>query len=147
MLKVPKLSAPLKAGIRTTETILVFLVNIGLVVGAAIDPSKLSPQAAGILAAALTGLHVASRTLLKVVAVQQGVGIAPPAPFDPAAAAEAELIASKVVPQVVEDVAGKTPLTAAQVEQQLVSDAEEFASPPPPDAPVAPVPPVPPPAA
>ncbi|HEV3094981.1 MAG TPA: hypothetical protein VGY30_10760 [Solirubrobacteraceae bacterium] len=144
---VPKLSAPLTKAIRTSEGILVWLTNLGLAAGAVVDPSTLPPKEAAIVGSVLTGLHVASRTLLKVQALQMGVGI--PAP---ASASETDLmehlaghLAERLnVPATVLDDASIEKLTRAivdvighpqaavqHVEQQVVSDAEEFASQPP----------------
>lgn len=78
---IPKVTSPLAKAARTSEGALVALVNVGLVVGASIDPSKLPPKYAAVVAGALTGLHAINRTLLKVVAVQKGVGLASPIPL------------------------------------------------------------------
>jgi hypothetical protein len=153
---VPRLSAPLTKAIRTSEGILVWLVNLGLAAGALVDPTTLPPKEAAIVVSALTGLHVASRTLLKVTAVQQGVGIAPP--VDEAALVEQlagelagkfgvrlpahfvdEASLAKIVSEGVK-AAGDPQAALHSVETQVVSDAEEFAAQPPaPSAPAAPL--------
>lgn len=88
-LSVPKVSAPLAKAIRTSEGVIVWVSNIVLGVGALLDPSKLPPKEAAIVAGALSAAHIASRTVLKATALQQGAGIAAPIPFDalPAGAA------------------------------------------------------------
>jgi hypothetical protein len=76
---IPKLSQPLTKAIRTIEGVLVIVIDAGLAVGAALAPHKLPPEVAAILGSANTGLLVAGRTLLKIFAIQKGVGIEPPA--------------------------------------------------------------------
>ncbi len=78
----PKLTAPLAKAIRTSEGVLVYVLNAALAAGTIIEPSKLPPKEAAIVAAGLSGVHVAARTLLKVVAVQKNVGIAEPERVD-----------------------------------------------------------------
>lgn len=144
----PKLSAPLTKAIRTSEGILVWLTNIGLAAGALVDPTTLPPKEAAIVASAITGLHVASRTLLKVTALQQGAGIA--APVDdtdlmehlaseladklkltvPAAVTVDGATVAKIVSAAI-DAAGSPRAALHGVEDQVVSDAEEFANQPP----------------
>jgi hypothetical protein len=114
-MKIPKLSAPLAKAIRTSEGILVWGTNLALALAAGIDPSGLPPKYAAIVAGAVTALHVVSRTSLKVVALQQGIGIA--APIAPSAAVET----------VGKEVTGTWKRVAATVVPQVVSDAEEFA--------------------
>jgi hypothetical protein len=140
---VPKLSVPLTKAIRTSEGILVWLTNLGLAAGALIEPSTLPPKEAAIVASAVTGLHVVSRTLLKVTALQQGAGLPAPATdlveelaFNvarklklPAAVVDDATVA-KIVSVAVKAVGD--PRTALHsVEEIAVSDAEEFASQPP----------------
>jgi hypothetical protein len=88
-LNIPKVSAPLAKAIRTSEGILVWVSNLALAAGALVDPSKLPPKEAAIVAGALSAAHIASRTVLKVTALQQGAGIEAPIPFNPLPAAAA----------------------------------------------------------
>lgn len=78
----PKLTNPLAKAVRTSEGVLVWLINAALAAGTIIEPSKLPTKEAAIAASALTAVHVVSRTLLKVVAVQQGVGLGEPESVD-----------------------------------------------------------------
>lgn len=128
MLKVPRLSAPLAKAIRTSEGILVYLVNIGLAAGSVIDPSKLPAKEAAIVGAGLTGLHVASRTLLKIAAVQKGLVPQLSSPIEPPALSQLEGPLKRLVEQAVQDIGHG--VTSQQAVGQLVSDAEEFASQP-----------------
>lgn len=124
----PKLSAPLTKAIRTSEGILVWATNVVLAAGALVDPSTLPPKEAAVVGSVLTGLHVASRTLVKVTALQQGVGLAAPVPFESPIADELAKALKTVLPQVLADIkAGATP---NKVVEQLVSDTEEFAAQP-----------------
>lgn len=74
----PKFTAPLAKALRTSEGVLVYVLNAALAAGTIIEPSKLPPKEAAIVAAAVTGAHLAARTLLKVVAVQKSVGLGEP---------------------------------------------------------------------
>lgn len=99
-LTVPKVSAPLAKAIRTSEGILVWASNLALAAGALVDPSKLPPKEAAIVAGALTTIHTIGRTVLKVTALQQGAGIGAPIPFDPlpaGAAGEVEQVIAQGV--------------------------------------------------
>lgn len=144
---VPKLSAPLAKAIRTSEGILVWLTNLGLAVGALIDPSTLPPKEAAIVASAVTGLHVASRTLLKVTALQQGAGVTAPLGDTDLVGPPAAKLASKLelplpvtavddatiekIVSLVVKAADNPQAAVHSVEEQLVSDVEEFANQPP----------------
>ncbi len=75
MTLVPKLSSPLTKAIRTIEGITVTVINTSLVICAAIPAAGLSVKDAGILAAINTGLLVASRTAIKLMALAKGVGL------------------------------------------------------------------------
>jgi hypothetical protein len=77
---LPKITAPLAKAARTSEGILLAVTAAAAGVGSAIDPSKLPPKEAAIVASALAGLHAVTRTTLKVVAVQKGVGVGAPIP-------------------------------------------------------------------
>jgi hypothetical protein len=79
---IPKLTNPLAKSIRTGEGILIWIVNAGIVVFSAINPSELPPEIAGILVSGLSALHLVSRTMLKATAVQKNIGIEAPIPFD-----------------------------------------------------------------
>lgn len=99
-LSIPKVSAPLAKAIRTSEGVLVWASNLALAAAALVDPSKLPPKEAAIVAGALTAIHAGSRTLLKVVALQQGAGVGAPIPFDPlpaGAAGEVEQVVAEGV--------------------------------------------------
>jgi hypothetical protein len=78
MFTIPKLSAPLTKAIRTSEGIMVWAVNVGTVAFTLLESSKLPPKEAGIIVAANTAFHGGYRTLLKVIALQKGVGIGEP---------------------------------------------------------------------
>lgn len=119
---IPQFSAPLAKAIRTSEGILVYVINLGLAAGALLDPSKLPPREAAIVGSALAGLHVASRTLLKVVAVQAGVGVGAPiaVPKLPVSQATAATVVADAVKAV------NDPAAALKaVEALLPTDAEE----------------------
>lgn len=104
---VPKLSAPLAKSIRTGEGILVYATNVVLAVAAAL-PDGLSWTKAGLYLAILNGANVISRSALKFGALNAGLGIAPPATFDP-----------------------YDPAHIAAVANAIVSDADELTSQPP----------------
>lgn len=80
---VPKHTSPLAKAIRTSEGILVYLINLVLGLGAIIDPSKLPPVVAAKWAAVLAIAHLVARTGLKILAVQRGLNIGDP--IDPQA--------------------------------------------------------------
>lgn len=162
MFAAPKLSAPLTKAIRTSEGILVWLVNVGLAAGAILEPAKLPAKEAAIVGGALTGLHVASRTLLKITALQRGVGIEAPQEIDLLPDLADHLAARLKLPEpvVTDETVARIVSEAVKAIgdpkatlQALVSDAEEFAHEPPAPqgppavAPAAPVAPAPPPAA
>lgn len=77
-MNIPLLTTPLTKAIRTSEGIMVYLVNFVLGFGAAVDPSSLPPGVAAKWAAVVTVGHVLSRTLLKVFAAQKSFGVGPP---------------------------------------------------------------------
>lgn len=81
-MSVPKISSPLAKSIRTGEGILVYVFNSVLAI-AAILPNGLSWTHAALYAAIVNAVHVASRTLLKISAVQKGLGVDAPIPFEP----------------------------------------------------------------
>ncbi len=153
-MSTPILSAPLTKAIRTSEGILVWLTNVGVAAAALINPATLPPKEAAIIASAVTGLHVASRTLLKVQALQAGVGVRPPVDEAALVSQLADELAGKVgihLPAHVVDeatlakvvseavkVAGDPHAALHSVEQELVSDAEEFAAQPAPTVPATP---------
>lgn len=113
----PKFSAPLNKSIRTGEGLLVYATNIALTV-AAILPHGLSWTHSALYLTILNGVHVISRSSLKIAAVNKAIGI-DGGPIEPVA-----------------------------LEQQIASleDAVEFAAPPVAvEAPPAVVPPTPPP--
>lgn len=135
---IPKLSAPLTKFIRTSEGILVWSFNVALVIGASIPSAHLSVKDAAILAAANNVIAVISRTALKTHAasVLGSAGLAPTIPnvlgtLKPTAVGGA---VATGVGDVAQDLA-QTPTLATVGDQvsTLVTDAEEIASPPPPD--------------
>ncbi len=128
MISIPKLSAPLTKAIRTSEGILVWVVNLSLAAAALLEPSKLPPKEAAIVAGALTGLHLASRTLLKATALQQGIGI--PAPPASQLKLPATTLNDANLAKIISDVVAAAGHPDA-VFDQAVSDAEEFAHQPP----------------
>lgn len=73
---------PLEKSFLTGEGILVYATNIGLAV-AAVLPHGLSWTQSGAYLAVLNGLHIVSRTALKVVAVQKDAGLPAPPTVDP----------------------------------------------------------------
>lgn len=112
---IPDKTSPLTKAIRTSEGVLVYLVNIALVVGAAIPSDHLSAKRAATLAIIMNGLHLVSRTLLKITAIQKGVGIG-----------------DAITPAALTSGVGKSAATLAEsLIPQLVSDYEEFENPPP----------------
>ena len=129
---IPKLSNPLSKAIRTTEGILVSVINVALLVGAAIPHTGLSPEVAGILASVNTGLLVASRTSLKLSALSKGLGLDPIPALGQARTGQIGKALGDVAAAVTTDV-GATP-NAATVETQIdqgITDAQELADPPP----------------
>ena len=74
---------PLEKSFLTGEGILVYATNIGLAV-ASVLPQGLSWTHSLTYLAVLNGLHVVSRTALKVVAVQKNAGVPAPPTIDPA---------------------------------------------------------------
>jgi hypothetical protein len=87
LLGVPHLSQPLAKAIRTSEGIMVWAVNIGITLFTALESAALPHEAAAVIVTVNTGLHVLTRTLLKVFAVQKEIGIeAPEIPAIPASA-------------------------------------------------------------
>lgn len=137
---VPKLSAPLTKAIRTSEGIAVWVLNIALGIASSIPQTHLSVKEAGILATITTGIHVASRTMLKVTAVSKGLG-APEIPFTPPAAVQKVITAGtaaapKVIYDVEKDLAEKPSVIAVEEQAaELVGDTTEFATQPPPPQP------------
>ena len=133
---VPKLSQPLSKAIRTSEGIAIWAINIALGIAAAIPSTHLTVKEAGILATITTGLHVASRTALKVTAVAKAAGL-PPIAFAPSAAVTAAVAdAPALVTYAAEDIA-KAPTVNEAIQQAttVVTDAQEIASPTPVPAP------------
>lgn len=139
MFQLPQLSTPLTAGIRTTEGILSAIVTSLISICTIVDPHALPKKEAAILVAATAVLYGVQRTLLKVVAVQKGLGIA--APIDNvqldhilgAVGAQAESV-SQLVDQhatLVKGVEGlaKNGLTKQSIDD-LMKKLEEFANAP-----------------
>jgi hypothetical protein len=129
-MSVPKLSEPLAKAIRTSEGILVWIINLGLAVGALIEPSQLSPNDAAILATVTTGLHVASRTALKIIALQQGIGVsAPVEPTGPVAGDVAEAVKA-ILPQALVDASHGASTSSIQkyIETEVEKAVEEIGS-------------------
>lgn len=77
-MSLPTLSTPLKAGIRTTEGILSGVVAGLISVCSVIDPHALPKKEGAIITAGIAVLYGVQRTLLKVVAVQKGLGVGAP---------------------------------------------------------------------
>jgi hypothetical protein len=138
---IPKLSAPLSKAIRTSEGIAVWAINIALGIAAAIPNTHLTVKEAGILATITTGLHVASRTALKITAVAKAAGL-PPIAFAPSAALAAGVAdAPALVTYAAEDAAKAPSVDEAIAQAQtVVTDVQAIDSPPvpaPPEPPVA----------
>lgn len=76
---VPKISAPLAKSIRTGEGILVYASNVALGLLGAL-PNGLTWKQSALFATILNGLHVVSRSMLKITAINKGLGIDAPIP-------------------------------------------------------------------
>lgn len=129
MFRIPTFSQPLTKFIRTLEGLIVLGSNVALVL-APIVSSHVSPTQAIKYGAILNSVTVFSRSLLKGVAALNVAGL--PAPvqlLSRAHQAELEKAAGTIAGQVASDVGKVT--TAVAVEDQLVSDVNEFASQPP----------------
>jgi len=94
---IPKVSAPLAKDIRTGEGVAFWLTSVGVAVTAAIDPTVLPVKWAATLVTVNAALQRVSRTLLKVVAIQKGVGVDQPINFDPIPSAQAGELAAEAV--------------------------------------------------
>lgn len=77
-MSIPKLSAPLAKGIRTTEGILTTVVTGLIVLVSGLDPSTLPRKEAAWVTGGLAALFMLQRGLIKTVAIQKGLGVAPP---------------------------------------------------------------------
>jgi hypothetical protein len=75
---IPKLSSPLAKGIRTTEGILTSVVGGMITAASLIDPHALPKKESAILLAGLSVLYTIQRGLIKVVALQKGLGVGAP---------------------------------------------------------------------
>lgn len=76
---IPQLSEPLAKSIRTGEGLLIYATNVALVVIAAL-PSSLSWTHAALFLTIVNSVHAVNRTVLKVTALQKGLGIGAPIP-------------------------------------------------------------------
>lgn len=70
---IPKLSDPLKAGIRTSEFWLTTTVGALVAVYSAIKPDRLPPEAAAIIIGAKAAVYTVSRNITKGLANFNGV--------------------------------------------------------------------------
>jgi hypothetical protein len=77
-MRLPKLSTPLAKSLRTAEGILVAIVNALVALTAGIDPHTLPRKEAAIILAAQNGALLAQRGLIKIVALQKGLGVGAP---------------------------------------------------------------------
>jgi hypothetical protein len=144
---IPKQTDPMTKFIRTGEGILVFGFNIALLV-VPIVSNTLTPAQSAKWATIIDGIAVISRTGLKIVASAQGkppaaaaaaaVDVAATAAYSLAAAGPAAADAPAAVPAPAADMpVAAIPQLAASLAPdiaavgQLVTDAEEFADPPP----------------
>lgn len=75
---IPKLSSPLAKGIRTTEGILTTIITTLIALTSVVDPHALPKKEGAILVAATTVLYTLQRGLIKIVAIQKGLGVAAP---------------------------------------------------------------------
>ncbi len=126
MLTVPKLSAPLVKDIRTGEG--VFEWVLAAADAAATLCGDLSFSKGGTFLAILAGIKGARRGLLKLVAVQKGLGVEAPIPFTPTVAVgsgTAFTFTPQKVGQAAADVAKDVDKGAsvAEVEQQAADFA------------------------
>lgn len=76
--KLPPLTSPLTKSIRTLEGILITLIASGTAILSLVDPSSLPHKEAGWLLTAQGGALLLQRGLLKIVAIQKGIGVGPP---------------------------------------------------------------------
>lgn len=133
-MKIPKLTGPLVKSIRTFEGWIVIGGTALLVVGSSIEPSQLPPELAAKLGAALGALHVVGLHAKKCVALLKGVGInlEPIVPTGSAAAEvpKAEELATTLLPHLLKALQHPGVSAGEGIVQQLVSDAEEFATQP-----------------
>lgn len=136
---IPLATSPLGKAIRTSEGQLVAAVTAITTVTAGFDPSTLPRKEAAIVVGALAAVHSVSRTVLKAVAVLKGVGLDPIAPATGGSLvskgeAEARQVLGKVQADYAKLLVKVKALEETPAVAELVSDAVELASPPPPVA-------------
>ena len=103
-MRIPLLTSSMTKAIRTSEGIMAWVITLGTGALSYIEGIEFIPhQAAAIIIAANAALHIASRTLLKIFALQKEIGIEEPIPFIGVPAPGTSVAEAIVAPKITAD--------------------------------------------